>query len=233
MQMLLENRNLRARLDQMETQSSWHSGNTRDTVHGVEYSPVSFAPISSGIVGVQSVDPMRIRSALEGVPKDSSNFESIGMTRLEGQVRSQEFTPEGFGPVGSRAGVPNAGCDLTGHQDVQARNQSGGMCPVASRLASTRIVGFDSQGYPVSPGGTTIRPPAKREVRRGLRKSKWDPLRIGLRSRQNMAADIGTSAVACGNWMAQVRQIFVGLSPSASQWWMSVEKAAGVGISSG
>ena len=40
------------------------------------------------------------------------------------------------------------------------------------------------------------------------------------------AADISTSAVACGNWLAQVRQIFAGLSPSAVDWWQAVELAA-------
>ena len=40
------------------------------------------------------------------------------------------------------------------------------------------------------------------------------------------AADLGTSAVACGNWMAQIRQVFVGISPSSASWWMSVERAA-------
>ena len=55
-QMLEENRNLRMRLEQVETQSSWHSGNTGATSHGaMEHSPVSFAPVS-GAVGVQEVN---------------------------------------------------------------------------------------------------------------------------------------------------------------------------------
>ena len=33
--------------------------------------------------------------------------------------------------------------------------------------------------------------------------------------------------MACGNWVAQVRQIFYGLSPSAVEWWSSVERSAG------
>ena len=41
------------------------------------------------------------------------------------------------------------------------------------------------------------------------------------------AADISTSAVACGNWIAQVRQIFVGISPSSDQWWSAIERTAG------
>ena len=38
--------------------------------------------------------------------------------------------------------------------------------------------------------------------------------------------ELSTSAVCCGNWLAQVRQILVGLSPSASVWWSKVEGAA-------
>ena len=40
------------------------------------------------------------------------------------------------------------------------------------------------------------------------------------------AVDISSSAVMCGNWLAQLRQIFAGLSPSAVVWWQSVEQAA-------
>ena len=40
--------------------------------------------------------------------------------------------------------------------------------------------------------------------------------------------EITTSAVVCGNWVAQVRQILVGLSPTASTWWATVEQSAGV-----
>ena len=40
------------------------------------------------------------------------------------------------------------------------------------------------------------------------------------------SADISTSAVVCGNWLAQLRQIFVGLSPSANTWWQAVELAS-------
>ena len=39
-------------------------------------------------------------------------------------------------------------------------------------------------------------------------------------------AEISTSAVVCGNWMAQLRQVFIGLSPTAVSWWSSVEAAA-------
>ena len=42
------------------------------------------------------------------------------------------------------------------------------------------------------------------------------------------AADLTTSAVTCGNWLAQTRQVLVGLSASASVWFEAVEGAANV-----
>ena len=40
--------------------------------------------------------------------------------------------------------------------------------------------------------------------------------------------DLASSAVVCGNWLAQVRQVLVGLSPSAGVWWQGVEGPATV-----
>ena len=40
------------------------------------------------------------------------------------------------------------------------------------------------------------------------------------------APELATSAVNCGNWLAQVRQIMVGLSPTASTWRGVVEASA-------
>ena len=39
------------------------------------------------------------------------------------------------------------------------------------------------------------------------------------------------SAIVCGNWVAQIRQIFQGLSPSARAWFSAVEQAADSGYS--
>ena len=44
-------------------------------------------------------------------------------------------------------------------------------------------------------------------------------------------ADLSSSAVGCGNWLAQIKQIFMGLSPSADVWYSSVEIAANQGYS--
>ena len=38
--------------------------------------------------------------------------------------------------------------------------------------------------------------------------------------------ELSQSAVVCGNWLAQVRQVLVGLSPSADVWWQGVEGPA-------
>ena len=40
------------------------------------------------------------------------------------------------------------------------------------------------------------------------------------------APELSNSAVTCGNWLAQLKQVLVGLSPSAWSWWASVEMAA-------
>ena len=52
-QMVEENRLLRLRLEQLETQSSWHSGGTRGFQEMPEHSPVSFAPGGMAYMGVQ------------------------------------------------------------------------------------------------------------------------------------------------------------------------------------
>ena len=39
-------------------------------------------------------------------------------------------------------------------------------------------------------------------------------------------AELSQSAIVCGNWLAQVRQIMVGLSQSAGVWWQGVEGPA-------
>ena len=114
--------------------------------------------------------------------------------------------------------------------------------------------GVDCQGYPVSPGGTVIRPPPippPREACRSLAEAAVPGVgdarmqapntgvigsSVGERPEEPAkyiselpklpALDVSTSAVACGNWMAQLRQVFAGLSPSALVWYQAVEMAA-------
>ena len=117
---------------------------------------------------------------------------------------------------------------------------------------------FDSEGYPVSPGGTSIKPPALPPPPsaydygwpthrgagafpgatvgagfpppgfggQGVVERPEEPAKY-IDSLPKLAqADLSVSAVTCGNWLAQVKQIFVGLSPSAVEWYDSVEAAA-------
>ena len=114
---------------------------------------------------------------------------------------------------------------------------------------------YDSEGYPVSPGGTSIRPPAYPppasprvppsplgDVYRGaprvpegqfigsgssgLADKPEEPARYVDSLPKLAQADLSISAVTCGNWLAQVRQIFFGLSSGAVEWYGRVESAA-------
>ena len=93
------------------------------------------------------------------------------------------------------------------------------------------MAGFDRDGYPISPGGTVLRPPpgqppVAHEGMAGPTERPEEPAKYVYEVPKLPNADVSTSAVGCGNWVAQIRQIFVGLSPTASVWWSSVERAA-------
>ena len=122
------------------------------------------------------------------------------------------------------------------------------------RDSSTGKWGLSADGYPVSPGGTIIKPPplsvpsvvmpalegvgpptvttmAQYTPSQGDPSSKVDgkpeePAKYINEIPKLPSLDISTSAVACGNWLAQLRQIFAGLSPTAVVWWQAVEMAA-------
>ena len=83
------------RLDQVETQSSWHSGGT--CMRGVEQSPVSFAPVGHG-------EPMdgnrRVKALTEGLPMGERH--GLGVTE-QNECGSGAIGPEGtLVPVGCR-----------------------------------------------------------------------------------------------------------------------------------
>ena len=89
-------RMLRLRLDQVDTQSSWHSQGTRNTPEGVEQSPVSFAATDPG--GCKVVLPKGSKEGLyleQGLP--TSQLVSIGMQASTAE--GGRFTP---GPVGNQ-----------------------------------------------------------------------------------------------------------------------------------
>ena len=82
MRMMEENRTLRVTLEQMEAQSSWHSGNTRDTSHAAgEHSPISFAQGPPGWVGVQRAALADQESFLRA---DTGNPDHVGTHTLTG-----------------------------------------------------------------------------------------------------------------------------------------------------
>ena len=111
----------------------------------------------------------------------------------------------------------------------------------------------NAEGYPVSCRETVIRPPPippipplmtapACEHEGGLGASgsgsagserPEEPAKYIFELPKLPAPEIAASAVVCGNWVAQVRQIFVGLSPTAASWWSSVEMAAGIQYKSG
>ena len=122
------------------------------------------------------------------------------------------------------------------------------------RDSSTGKWGLSADGYPVSLGGTIIKPPplpvpsvvmpalegvgppavttmAQYTPSQGDPSSKVDgkpeePAKYINEIPKLPSLDISTSAVACGNWLAQLRQIFAGLSPTAVVLWQAVEMAA-------
>ena len=114
--------------------------------------------------------------------------------------------------------------------------------------------GLSVDGYPMSPSGTVLRPPPlpnpgasapapnvavlptssdlppcvlnQGELSPKPNDRPEEPAKYINELPKLQSADISTSAVACGNWLAQLRQIFAGLSPTASVWWQAVELAA-------
>ena len=118
------------------------------------------------------------------------------------------------------------------------------------RESSTGGWGLSKDGYPVSLGGTVIRPPPlpppkatflpPQDLALDIYHSPYpvsasaseipassipherpeEPAKYISEVPKLPAMDISSSAVACGNWLAQLRQVLAGLSPSA------VEQAA-------
>ena len=141
---------------------------------------------------------------------------------------------------------------LQGTQDALEGGNQGFVTPRSGDFSGR----FDAEGYPLSPGGTSIRPPAGpppvsprvEPPNRGLSDPPVFPtvanvgtptaMVTGALERPEEPAkyinelpklvqvDLAQSAVVCGNWLAQVRQVLVGLSPSADVWWKGVEGPA-------
>ena len=94
LQVIEENRQLRVRLDQMETQSSWHSGGTRE---GMEQSPMSFGPRGPPeLVGVQAFP----KGMLQGIPGPASMMPMQFHGGIDSSVTGGPAPAAGFGVWG-------------------------------------------------------------------------------------------------------------------------------------
>ncbi|CAE6948457.1 GIP [Symbiodinium sp. CCMP2592] len=137
---------------------------------------------------------------------------------------------------------------FTTQATAEASGMSGGFH--TPRSSAGGHMGFDAQGYPISPGGTVIRPPPlpPPRVEPFLQGAGFGGQGVGIGGvGQRVVGDVvrpeepakyinelpklnqtelSQSAVTCGNWLAQVRQVLVGLSPSADVWWKGVEGPA-------
>ena len=69
-------------------------------------------------------------------------------------------------------------------------------------------------------------PPAPVHTLGGVGERPEEPAKYIFELPKLTPPELSHSAVTCGNWLAQVRQVFQGLSPSATVWWASVEQAA-------
>ena len=272
--MMEENRNLRWRLEQMETQSSWHSGNTRETSQGaVDHTPISFTP-SGWLVGPKAI-PVHQEGFLRAKVRDPNDYgtstgpcAALGvsaratgppippparamepgvvpgyMGSLYGGRPDMGFRDVGYGrdsmgvpsvPQGCNAGTNGMGSMWEDQRHLGSEMGRGGQCQVPR---------FDKDGFPMSPGITPIKPPPgppplspKMSMDMGgflgesgrvpQKERPEEPAKYITELPKLGAADLGSSAVACGNWMAQIRQIFTGISPSSHEWWGSVERAS-------
>ena len=119
-------------------------------------------------------------------------------------------------------------------REIGNRGVSGFFSP-RGQASGVPGTGFTAEGYPVSPDGTVIRPPPgpppqSPRVPGGDRSAAPErpkqPAKYLYEVPKLAVAEMASSAVVCGNWVAQVRQIFAGLSPTAVTWWTEVERVA-------
>ena len=296
-----ENQVLKQRLDQVQSQSSWHSGGTPrvfgEPVPGLNASPVSF----SAAPGL-SVHHVQSESVFPTVNRDAEDFRGScinhagvvyrpeGARQLDG---GSGFDALGYGVGDGQLVALDAGLGVENRASrppqppalplpappvrVPDQDFQGSLRQFRSSAEANRSIeagagyhtprsgvqghgtSYDRDGYPVSPGGTVIRPPPLPGVGLGGSGSVVGPAHqafvhdqsarpgyggcsLGGFPSRNLGpeepakyvdslpklatADLSVSAVSCGNWWAQVKQIFTGLSPGAPEWFSSVERAA-------
>ena len=167
------------------------------------------------------------------------DYEAAMGLKTQGNLSARR-DPKGTGvPGGGEGGL--GFCEVPSNIGVEGAFSNWGGRPAGPEQSGNPR--FDAHGYPMSPGGTSIRPPpgppplTPRDGQglgdgygeRGMGNQSErpeEPAKYIYELPKLGAADIRTSAVACGNWMAQIRQVFMGISPSSATWWMSVERAS-------
>ena len=169
-------------------------------------------------LGVAGVPPLPITGdELEALGRGSNHDE--GVKGQQGRYRTSGMSSGGHGP-GSGGGGSAEGRFHTPRSVAREGSSTGG--------------GFDSQGYPLTPGGTVIRPPpgpppltpkgqaSSRPLSNvappdqgpitgmALPERPEEPAKYIYELPKLLAPELSTSAVSCGNWLAQVRQILGG-----------------------
>ena len=137
-----------------------------------------------------------------------------------------------MGPVEGLRGLGDGG---------RARSQGDGYVTPPPIRPVDGVQGFSKDGYPVTPEGRPPPGPPPQSPRQAFGRGVGfqvqgvqaperpeEPAKYIYELPKLVAAEISSSAVVCGNWMAQTRQIFAGLSPTAMTWWSSVEQAASI-----
>ena len=280
-QVIDENRHLKRRLEITERESrasSYHSGIAIEQ----SCSPATFGSRSEMNVQrmFPSDFPGQPTFGLYGSDLSGLSFVPGNPQSWVG-ARSEAPTsvfPPGFGPVGVSVGpevqpvrppplpLPPVPVEVRGltegsqtmRQFTENARQTGRIAAEGSGFQTPRGRGdsgllYDSQGYPLSPGGTVIRPPplpttggssvmkpcagapgAGSSVScsgvpvEGNSRPE-EPAKYISELPKLTPASLADSAVVCGNWLAQIRQIFQGLSSTADVWFGAVEQAASQG----
>ncbi|CAE7427987.1 GIP [Symbiodinium sp. CCMP2592] len=187
-------------------------------------------PVSPGGTSIKPppLPPAAAASTATSFPGAPTSRLGLGelVSGVPGALRDQELARLGCGqlPAGltglqggaahSGFGYSPAGCGVPGSLGVPGSIGAAGLSGVSGTegLQGSRVL--DVGGVPGygTKGQDLPRPE--------------EPARYISELPKLNQSDLANSAVVCGNWLAQVRQIMVGLSMSASVWWQGVEGPA-------
>ena len=210
------------------------------------------------------------QSALQRAsPQQAFSTRSFNLPAWDSQLGFGSVEAVGASGFGNRASEGSIGHSPLPPSSVEVHRVAEISAPVTMRQFAAEVSGggHSAKGetgyvtprtgevsYPVSPGGTVIRPPPgpppvsprmiadrmpmdlSSEGLGGYRDVRAPGLGEAVRPEEPAKyindlpklnqTELSQSAVVCGNWLAQVRQIMVGLSTSAGVWWRGVEGPA-------